>query len=133
VSRGIAQLIVELLKEFPMLKSTMAKWAVAALLAVPAVPMFGKTIHRHLTVHRTTRAPLVSTYSSHKRTVTHMTTHHASLSASSHHKTLTHKSTSAKNLSHKSTTHRTSLKSGSGQQFKVHVTKMPPTIDGINA
>ena len=37
-----------------MLKTSLAKWALAAMMAVPAVPMFGKTLPYHkLVVHRT--------------------------------------------------------------------------------
>jgi hypothetical protein len=116
-----------------MFKTPLAKWALAAMLAVPAVPMFGKTVHRHLTVHKTTHTPLISMSAHHRRTLTHTTTHHVTYS--SRHKTLTHRTTTTHHLTHTTTVRHTSLKSsnGSSQRFKVHVTKMPPTIDGINA
>jgi hypothetical protein len=111
-----------------MTKITLAKWAVAALLAVPAVPMFGKTLHHRLVVRRSTHTALVTT-STHKHTLTHKTTRHVTYST--HRRVLsTHHVTSAHRLTHKTTRH-TSLNTTS--KFKVHVTKLPPTIDGINA
>jgi hypothetical protein len=119
-----------------MFKTPLAKWALAAMLAVPAVPMFGKTIHRHLTVHRTTHTPLVSMSAS-RRQLNHKTTRHTTLTHTTvtthHHVLVSHRTTTTvHHLTNKNATHRTSLSSG-GQKFKVHVTKMPPTIDGINA
>jgi hypothetical protein len=102
-----------------MLKSSIVKWAVAAVLAVPAVPMFGSTIHHHRLV---TRSHL------HRLVVRHRlsTKTHRRLSLSAHRKLLTrhHRLVSKSALRHASMT--------STSHFKVHVTKMPPTIDGIN-
>jgi hypothetical protein len=111
-----------------MLKTSLAKWALAAMMAVPAVPMFGKTIHHKLVVHRTTHHSLMSLSTTHRHTLTHKTVHHVTYST--HRRSLTHKTTAHK-LTHKSTVRHTSL--SSSPKFKVHVTKMPPTIDGINA
>ena len=111
-----------------MTKITLAKWAVAALLAVPAVPMFGKTLHHRLVVRRSTHTALVTT-SARKHTLTHKTTRHTILST--HRRALSsHRVSAAHRLTHKTTRH-TSL--STTPKFKVHVTKMPPTIDGINA
>jgi hypothetical protein len=121
-----------------MFKSTLVKWAVAAAMAVPAVPMFGKTIHhrfvsrshthvvtavRPRTVHHLVARPhRLVTRSHHK--VALATTHHRL--ASTHHLT-----TTSRHIVRKSTSHRVIPTTSS--HFKVHVTKMPPTIDGINA
>jgi hypothetical protein len=107
-----------------MLKSSIVKWAVAAVLAVPAVPLFGTTIHHHRLVTRTHTHRLVTT--NHHRLVTK--THHRVTLAShrkltAHHR-LTHRLTHRAGVRHASMT--------STSHFKVHVTKMPPTIDGIN-
>ena len=111
-----------------MTKITLAKWAVAALLAVPAVPMFGKTIHHRLVARRATHTTLATT-TPRKHTLTHKTTRHVTYST--HRRALsTHRVAAAHRLTHKTTRH-TSLNTTS--KFKVHVTKMPPTIDGINA
>ena len=110
-----------------MIKSTLAKWAFAALMAVPAIPMFGKTVHHKFTVHRTGHSALVST--SARRHLSHKTTRHVTYSTRTGHRSLL--TSRSHRLSHKTTRH-TSL-SKTAPQFKVHVTKMPPTIDGINA
>ena len=133
-----------------MLKSSLLKWAVAAALAVPAVPLFGSTRHHHKVV-MTSRAH-------HNVTLLAASTrHHAKSTTTRHHATkLTHgkktplKFTSklgarhnarltAHHRGHLKTTARTShvrhtsLTTGTTSHFKVHVTKMPPTIDGIPA
>jgi hypothetical protein len=117
-----------------MTKSTLAKWAFAALMAVPAVPMFGKTLHHKYVVHRAGHSALVSTTA--RKHLTHKTTRHAGTSTLvRRHRSLTASrsllTSRSHRLSHKTTRH-TSL-SKTTPQFKVHVTKMPPTIDGINA
>jgi len=110
-----------------MLKSTLVKWAVAAVLAVPAVPLFGKTIHHKLVTRTHTRK--VMTASRPHRLVNHI---HRHVALSSHRRlTTTHRLSTAHRLSHKSSVRHASLNSDS--HYKVHVTKMPPTIDGINA
>ena len=109
-----------------MLKSTLVKWAVAAVLAVPAVPMFGKTIHHKLVTR--TQSHKVMTASKPHRLVNRI---HRHVSLSSHRKlTTTHRLSSSHRLVRKSSVRHTSLNSSS--HFRVHVTKMPPTIDGIN-
>jgi hypothetical protein len=105
-----------------MLNSTMIKWAVAALLAVPAVPALAKHLH-----HK----PLVTR--SHRTTLTSSKRHHRGLTSSKHHRSslLAAKGLKGhKSLSHRGT-HKTALSSNSGSHFRVHFTKMPPTIDGI--
>jgi hypothetical protein len=109
-----------------MLKTTIAKVILATALAVPAGPLFAKTVHHKLIVHRTTHHSLVST-ASRRHLISHKTRHIALTS----HKKLTHRTISAHRLTHKSTVRGTSMNTTS--HFKVHVTKMPPTIDGINA
>jgi hypothetical protein len=105
-----------------MLKSTVIKWAVAALLAVPAVPVLAKRVH-----HK----PLVAR--SHRTAVVSGRRHHRSLKSTHRHSTLL----AAKGLrghrslmSHRAI-HKHALSSAS--HFKVHFTKMPPTIDGIRS
>jgi hypothetical protein len=104
-----------------MLKSTMVKWAVAALLAVPAIPVFAKKAHHKPLVTRSHRTTMVSG----KR-------HHRSLSSKHHRSSLL----AARGLKgHRSLTHRGIHKSAlsSASHFRVHFTKMPPTIDGIRS
>jgi hypothetical protein len=99
----------------------MVKWAVAALLAVPAVPGLAARIH-----HR----PLVSR--SHRTTMVSSKRHHRSLSSKHHRSVLL----AAKGLKgHRSLTHRGTHRSAlsSASHFRVHFTKMPPTIDGIRS
>ncbi len=133
-----------------MLKSSLMKWAVAAALAVPAVPLFGSTRHHHKVVMSSRAHHNVSLLAASSR-------HHAKSTTSRHHTTkLTHgKKTptklggkfsskhsskltahhrgSFKNTARTSHVRHTSLSSGTTSHFKVHVTKMPPTIDGIPA
>jgi len=104
-----------------MLKSIMVKWAVAALLAVPAVPGLAARIHHRPLVSRSHRTAMVSG----KR-------HHRSLSSKHHRSVLL----AAKGLKgHRSLTHRGIHKNAlsSASHFRVHFTKMPPTIDGIRS
>jgi hypothetical protein len=104
-----------------MLKSTMVKWAVAALLAVPAVPLFAKHTHRKPLVTRSHHTNLVSGKRVHRRLTTkhHRSTLLASKSLKGH-RSLTHRGI-----------HKNALSSTS--HFRVHVTNMPPTIDGIRS
>ena len=103
-----------------MFKSTIAKWAIAAALAVPAVPLMGRTVHHRLVTPaaRTHRTLIVK---HHHRLVTR---HHRSLTA---HRKLT---TRHHRLVRKTGLRRSEM--STTPAFKVHVTKMPPTIDGIN-
>jgi hypothetical protein len=94
-------------------KSTLVKWAVAAILAAPAVPAFARTTH-----HKALTAT-----KSHHRLVTKL-----------HRRTsLSHRSTSAHKLTSKSRHAIHANAKTTKPQFKVHVTHMPPTIDGIHA
>jgi hypothetical protein len=104
-----------------MLKSTMVKWAVAALLAVPAVPLFARHTHRKPLVTRSHHTALVSGKRVHRSLTTkhHRSTLLAAKSLKGH-----------RSLSHRGT-HRSALSSTS--HFHVHITKMPPTIDGIRS
>jgi hypothetical protein len=106
-----------------MFKSSMIKWAVAALLAVPAVPMFGKTLHhRTVTSSRTHRSLIVRSHRTSTRS-------HRRLSLAKRHK-LVHRHSTKHTFAHKSAIRHTSMNTSS--HFKVHMDKMPPTIDGIN-
>jgi hypothetical protein len=107
-------------------KSTLIKWVVAAVLAVPAIPTFAKTVHHKVLVRRTGTHRLL-TAAGKRHHVYHATTHRTT-------KLIVHR-----HLTHKlSTTHhgirKTSLSSRTktSTPFRVHFTKMPPTIDGIN-
>jgi hypothetical protein len=105
-----------------MFKSTRIMWAVAALLAVTAVPVLAKKAH-----HK----PMVT----HSHRITSLTArrYHRTLTSKHHHSTLL----AARSVrGHRSLTshrgiHRHALTSAS--HFQVHVTKMPPTIDGIRS
>jgi hypothetical protein len=108
-----------------MIKSTLVKWAVAAMLAVPAVPMFGKTIHHRLVTRTQTHRALTVKP---RRVVTH-THRHVTLSKK-HKLTSLHRASGSHRLVRKTSLRRVSTTSNT--HFKVHVTKMPPTIDGIN-
>jgi len=107
-----------------MLKSSIVKWAIAAVLAAPAVPMFGSTIHHHRLVTRPHTHHTLSVR--HHRLVSKT---HRRVTLSTHHK-LTSLHRSSHRLTHRAGVRHTSMTSTS--HFKVHVTKMPPTIDGIN-
>ena len=115
-----------------MLKSTLVKWAVAAVLAVPAVPLFGSTRHHHRATLSTRTHRLVSATAKSHRLVKSAT--HRKSTTLIHRKKLTKKLTSRRHGALKTTARHgvvrhTSLSSTS--HFRVHVTKMPPTIDGI--
>jgi hypothetical protein len=114
-----------------MTKSAILKWAVAALLAVPAVPMFARTVHHHVLSSRSHAHRALTITSKHVRRLHHTSTAHKSLATVKHsaHR-LTSKSRRHVTLSAKHTSHRT-LASIS-RPTRVHVTKMPPTIDGIH-
>jgi hypothetical protein len=105
-----------------MYKSTLVKWAVAALLAVPAVPLFARTVHHKKLVARSHRTLVVT--GKHRSRNLHTTHRRPTLLA-------------AKGLKgHRSlTTHRTIHKTAlsSRNHFTVHLTRMPPTIDGIRS
>ncbi|MGD0387931.1 MAG: hypothetical protein ABSC42_03160 [Tepidisphaeraceae bacterium] len=111
-----------------MLKSTLV-WAVAALLAVPAVPMFATTT-------TTTQHKLVAPALAHRVVkVTHRhrlvrATHHR-VTSLSHRKLSAHRLTARHHVVRNTTARHTSL--NTTPHFRVHVTKMPPTIDGIQA
>jgi hypothetical protein len=121
VSRG-----VDVSKENPMNKSTLIKWVVAAVLAIPAIPTFAQTVRHHHKLTKSTRTHRVLTATGRRHHVYHTTKRHTSTLVTHRH--------GVKKLSHRSV-RRTSLssKTGSQGQVRVHFTKMPPTIDGINA
>jgi hypothetical protein len=106
-----------------MFKSTIVKWAVVAAMAVPAIPALGTTIHHRL-VRRTHRPLVVQT---HHRLVIRI---HRHVVLTAHRKLSTHRLTTHRLVARPSVRHTTA--STSSNHFKVHVTKMPPTIDGIN-
>ena len=110
-----------------MFKSTLV-WAVAALLAVPAVPMFATTT----TYHRLA-APALG-----HRAVAKVSSRHRLLHVKHRATSLSHRHLSAHRLIAKhhvirktSAVRHTAV--GATGHFRVHVTKMPPTIDGIRA
>jgi len=103
-----------------MFKSKIVLWAVAALLAVPAVPMFGSTLHHRL-VTRTHTHRLVRRHRLTSRT-------HRRVTLSAHRKLSAHHRLSHR-LAHRSALRHSSMTTS---HYKVHVTRMPPTIDGIN-
>lgn len=105
-----------------MYKSTLVKWAVAALLAVPAVPVLAKTVHHKSLVTHSHRTLVVSGKRHHRNL---KTTHRRSPLLAA--KALKgHRSLSAHRRLHKNALSSTS-------HFRVHFTKMPPTIDGIRS
>jgi hypothetical protein len=107
--------------EKTMFKSSIVKWAVAAVLAMPAVPMLASTTHHRLvtrTHHRLVKSHRLST----------RTHRHSSLSA--RRRLAARRLAKTHRLTHRSTVRHTAMDTTS--HFKVHVTKMPPTIDGIN-
>jgi hypothetical protein len=133
-----------------MIKSSLMKWAVAAALAVPAIPAFATVHHHHKVVMSSRTHHNVSLLAASSR-------HHTKSTTTRHHTAkLTHGKKTPLKLSGKFTSrlgskltahHRghlkttartshvrhTSLSAGTTSHFKVHVTKMPPTIDGIPA
>jgi hypothetical protein len=106
-----------------MLKSTLVKWAVAAVLAVPAVPVLARTAHhKHLVSKHSHRTAVVSSKHHHRNLKT--SHRRMSLLAAKAHKSRrlvkSHRRNSGSTFSTKS-------------HFRVHFTKMPPTIDGIRS
>ncbi|MGD0464917.1 MAG: hypothetical protein ABSB74_20725 [Tepidisphaeraceae bacterium] len=104
-----------------MFKSTLLKWAVAALLAVPAVPVFANRVHHKPLVTRSHRTMTVSGRRHHRNLLTkHRRSTLFAAKGLRGHRSLTHRAIHKRALS--STSH-----------FRVHFTKMPPTIDGIRS
>jgi hypothetical protein len=106
-----------------MFKSTVVKWAVAALLTVPAAPLFANSLHRHkLTSHA--RAHRVMTATSHHAHRYHRVVHQsAKLSAvkkAAAHRLVASRHHAVRGLASKSAT-------------RLKITKTPPTIDNIGA
>jgi len=116
-----------------MLKSTLV-WAVAALLAVPAVPMFATTT-------TTTQHKLVAPALAHRVVkVTHrhrlVRATHRRVTSLTHRKLSVHRLTATRHVVRKTTVGHAAVRHtaiSSTPHFRVHVTKMPPTIDGIQA
>ncbi|HEX4055629.1 MAG TPA: hypothetical protein VHX86_15295 [Tepidisphaeraceae bacterium] len=106
-----------------MYHSTLVKWAVAALLAVPAVPVLARTVHHKSLVTRSHRT-LVVTGKRHHRSL--KTTHRRSTLLAAKALKRHHSLTTRHHRIHKSALSSTS-------HFRVHFTKMPPTIDGIRS
>jgi hypothetical protein len=110
-----------------MLKSTLV-WAVAAVLAVPAVPMFATTTtHHRLVAPALTHRTVVKV--THRHRLVRAT--HRRVTSLSHRKLSAHGMTATRHVVRKTAVRHTSL--NSTPHFRVHVTKMPPTIDGIQA
>ncbi len=103
-----------------MYKSTLVKWAVAALLAVPAVPVLAKRVHHKSLVTRSHRTLVVSGKRHHR----HLKTTHRRSTLLAAKALRRHRSLMSHHRIHKS-----ALTSKS--HFRVHFTKMPPTIDSI--
>jgi hypothetical protein len=101
-----------------MIRSSLVKWAVAAMLAVPAASTLAST--SRLTTMRHHHRHLTSSHHKHK-TLT---------SISHHHRKLHHKGSSHRSLSSRS--HRHTSLSTSAAHPTIKITKMPPTIDGMN-
>jgi hypothetical protein len=100
-----------------MFKRTLVKWAIAALLAVPAVSLFSAPA----SAQTTTRT--LSSRLHHKHTLSsYLHRHHRLHSRRHHHVTLSTRH------------HRHSVSSlrSSSVHPTVKITKMPPTIDGMN-
>ncbi|MGD0768479.1 MAG: hypothetical protein ABSB42_09835 [Tepidisphaeraceae bacterium] len=110
-----------------MLKSTLV-WAVAALLAVPAVPMFATTTtHHKLVAPALTHRAVVKV--SHRHRLVRAT--HRKVTNLTHRKLMATRHVARKAIARHSAARHTSI--SSTPHFRVHVTKMPPTIDGIQA
>lgn len=101
-----------------MLKSTAVKWAVAALLTVPAVPLMAKTTRHKLTAHARAHLMLAA---SHARA--HHLVHRSVRTTAS--RSSAHRLTSARHH----VVHTASARSG----YHVKISHMPPTIDNIGA
>jgi hypothetical protein len=99
-----------------MFKSTLVKWAIAALLAVPAVSLFSSPASAQTT--RTLNSRL-----HHKHTLTSYLHRHRRLHSRRHH----HVTLSSRHHRHSVSSLRTS-----SVHPTVKITKMPPTIDGMN-
>ncbi|MGD0140821.1 MAG: hypothetical protein ABSD28_18310 [Tepidisphaeraceae bacterium] len=115
-----------------MLKSTLV-WAVAALLAVPAVPMFATTTTHHRLVAPALTHRAVAKVS--KRHHLAGATHRRATSLT-HRKLSVHRLTATRHVVRKTTVGHAAVRHtaiSSTPHFRVHVTKMPPTIDGIQA
>ena len=110
-----------------MLKSTIV-WAVAALLAAPAVPMFATTTTHHRLVAPALAHRAIAKVSKRHHVV--RATHRRATSLT-HRKLSSHRLTAKHRIATKTAVRHTSI--NSGPHFRVHVTKMPPTIDGIQA
>jgi hypothetical protein len=104
-----------------MFKPKLIMLSVAALLAVSAIPALARKVHHKPLVTRSHHTSLVSGKRVHRSLTTKH--HRSSLLAAKSlkgHRSLTHRGI-----------HRSALSSTS--HFHVHVTKMPPTIDGIRS
>ena len=100
-----------------MIRSSLVKWAIAALLAVPAASTFAAT--------------KTATIKHHHRTLTRLHHKHVTLASQHRHHKLTHKS--RKHTSLASRRHRhSSLSASSAAHPTIKITKIPPTIDGMN-
>jgi hypothetical protein len=107
-----------------MLKSTVVKWAVAALLTVPAVPLIAKPLSRHrLSAHARTHQTLAASYRSHSHRLAHRSLHSSKLTAMTKHG---HRLSA---LRRHTAVHTASV----GEGYRLKITKMPPTIDNIGA
>jgi len=103
-----------------MLKSTVVKWAVAALLTVPAVPLLAKTpAHHKLTSHARVHRLSAANHRAHR--YHHVARHPGKMSTAK--RTAAHRLAAARH-------HAVRTASSSG---RLKITRMPPTIDNIGA
>jgi hypothetical protein len=107
-----------------MLKSTVVKWAVAALLTVPAGSLIARPLSRHkLSAHARTHRMLTSSYRSRSHLLAHHSLHSSKLTA------MTKRGHRLSALRRHSAVHTASF----GPGYRLKITKMPPTIDNIGA
>jgi hypothetical protein len=105
-----------------MLKSTVVKWAVAALLTVPAVPLFARTpTHHRLTSHARAHRLAAAGHRVHRY---HHLGHHAGKMTAS-------KRAAARRLA--AARHHAIRTASIKQSGRLKITRMPPTIDNIGA
>ena len=107
-----------------MIKSKIAAWALAALLAAPTVPAFATTVK-----HTTSKSHVRHTLTAHHGRRVHAK-HHKTTALSHTRKPTSHTLTSHKPKTHQLTSHRTTATSSVRPAMNLsHV----PTIDGMGA
>jgi hypothetical protein len=115
-----------------MSKSTLVKWAVAALLAAPAIPVLGNSSYSGVRTLSATTATHRKLSTSKRHRLHAIKRRHVSLSKARKHLSSRHVKGKTSLIS--SRKHHGSLSTtGTNSPIRVHVTHMPPTIDGIHA